>query len=523
MLTLIPSAAPAPLRHPWRKLITVGRAYDLVRADLLDHLSWLQREIGYDYIRFHASFHDDMKVVTRAADGSLRFHWHHIDKVYDALLARGLKPFVELNPMPAALASGPDTMFYYKMNITPPKLWSEWAQLIDAFARHLIERYGRAEVRTWFFEVWNEPNLGGFWSGTKEDYFRLYETSARALAAVDSALPIGGPATSKANWIAEFITHCHTRAIPLHFVSTHLYPQDEQVAYPDRKDSPHEIGAFFADTVRSVQDVVAASPLPALPIYWSEWNTQAAASAAQVTWGENVYVDNAFAGTFIARNCSALDKACEMFGYWVASDVFEEGGIPSAPLSCTYGLLTLHGLPKAAANGFRLLRRLDGNQLDIASGFAAPHTGAGASATASPETTQVRALLWNHAHVELPTPAPWRETVRIPWKSSTAPQVLLARVGPAAGSVYEAWCELGRPENLTTAQLAFLRSRSEPAWTLAPTRLTGDGHAELEVILAAHELLYLEFSPAPAAMGKDDRLSSAEWADWDKKMGELSR
>lgn len=522
MLTFAATAAPTPLRHPWRRLITVGRAYDLMRADLLDHLSWLQQEIGYDYIRFHASFHDDMKVVTRDAGGSLRFHWHHIDKVYDALLARGLKPFIELNSMPAALASGPETMFYYKMNITPPKLWSEWAQLVASFARHLIERYGLTEVRTWFFEVWNEPNLDGFWSGSKEDYFRLYETSAHALASVDPMLRIGGPATSKANWIAEFIAHCHTQNIPLHFVSTHLYPQDEQVAYPDRKASPHTIGEFFCDTVRSVQEIVAASALPLLPIWWSEWNTQAAASAAQVTWGKNVYVDNAFAGTFIARNCSALDNACDAFGYWVASDVFEEGGIPSSPLSCTYGLLTLHGFPKAAANAFRFLRRLEGDRLDLAPGFSAPHSGAGAIAVASPQAGHVRALLWNHAHVESTLPEPWRETVQFPWSSPTAPQVIVARVGPAGGSVYEAWCELGRPENLSTAQTAFLRTRSEPLWSLSPVRLNA-GMAEVEVTLAAHELLYIELLPSPSALGNDNRLDSAEWADWDKKMGALSR
>jgi xylan 1,4-beta-xylosidase len=520
MLTFAPASAPAPLLHPWRKLITVGRAYDLVRADLLDHLAWLQREIGYEYCRFHAVFHDDMKIVTRAADGSLRFHWHHLDKVYDALLARGLKPFVELNPMPAALASGPDTMFHYKMNITPPALWSEWVRLIDAFARHLLERYGPAEVRTWWFEVWNEPNLGGFWSGTREDYHRLYETSARTLKAVDPALRVGGPATSKACWLGDFIAHCHARAIPLDFVSTHLYPQDEQVAYPDRHDSPHAVGEFFADTVRSVRELVAASPRPDLPIHWTEWNTQAAASAAQVTWGENIHVDDAFAATFIVRNCVALDDACDSFGYWVASDVFEEGGIPSAPLSCTYGLLTLQGLPKASANAFRLLRRLEGDSLVVAPGFTPPHSGAGGVATASGDTTRV--LLWNHAHVELAPPAPWRETIRVPWNSPGEPQVLAARVGPDGGSVYDAWLTLGRPENLTTAQTAFLRARAEPVWTLASTRLI-EGHAEIDVTLAAHELLYLELSPAPAATGKDPRLASADWADWDKKMGEASR
>ena len=75
-----------PLRQPWKRGIAVGRAYELLRADLLEHLAYLQREIGYEYCRFHALFHDDMGVVTRDADGHLRFHWHHVDKVYDALL-----------------------------------------------------------------------------------------------------------------------------------------------------------------------------------------------------------------------------------------------------------------------------------------------------------------------------------------------------------------------------------------------------------------------------------------------------
>lgn len=522
MPTLVPSPASSLFRHPWRRLITVGRAYDLLRADLLGHLAWLQKEIGYDYIRFHASFHDDMKVVTRAEDGTLRFHWHHLDKVYDSLLALGLKPFIELNPMPAVLASGSQTMFHYRMNITPPRSWSEWARLIDAFARHLIERYGAAEVRTWYFEVWNEPNLAGFWSGTREDYFRLYETSARALVAVDAALRVGGPATSKASWISEFITHCHTRAIPLHFVSTHLYPQDEQVEYPDRQGSPHAVGEFFADIVRSVRSAIAASPRPDLPVWWSEWNTQSAANAAAVTWGDNVHVDNAFAATFIARNCTALDDVCAALGYWVASDVFEEGGIPTAPLSRTYGLLTLHGFPKAAANAFRLLRRLEGDRLECVAGDEPRPPGAGIVAVTTGADGQIRALLWNHAHVEAPINPPWRTVLRVPWPGSRAPQVLFARVGPAGGDVHQAWCELGCPANLTTAQTALLRTRSEPVWSLASANFQS-GHAQLEVCLAAHELLYVEFAPAPTVAGPDERLATGEWADWDRKMGELSR
>ncbi|MEI6197489.1 MAG: xylan 1,4-beta-xylosidase, partial [Verrucomicrobiota bacterium] len=94
------ATADRELQMPWRNAIAVGRAADLLRSDLLEHLRWLQREVGYRYCRFHAVFHDDMAVAVRRPDGQIAYQWHLVDKVYDSLLALGLKPFVELNSMP---------------------------------------------------------------------------------------------------------------------------------------------------------------------------------------------------------------------------------------------------------------------------------------------------------------------------------------------------------------------------------------------------------------------------------------
>ena len=511
-----PHAAPlAPLRQPWRRLITVGRARDLTRHDLQAHLAWLQREVGYDACRFHAVFHDDMRVVSRAADGTLRFNWREIDLIYDTLLSLGLRPFVELNPMPAALASGAQTMFHYAMNVTPPRRWEEWHHLVHSFARHLVERYGLAEVRRWHFEVWNEPNLPGFWSGTKEDYFRLYAEAARALKNVDPQLRVGGPATSKASWIGEFIATCQKENWPLDFVSTHLYPQDEQIEFPDRIGSPHPVGGYFAATVQTVKEVVARSACPELPIHWTEWNTQAAASASAVTWLKNPHVDDTFAATFIAKNCVALDDACDSFGYWVASDVFEENGLPTAPLSCSYGLLTVHGLPKASANAFRLLRRLTGERVPLA--LSVPHDGCGAVATR--DGASVRLLFWNHTHVELSAAPPqWTDEIRVPWTGEA--RVITARVGPRWGSVRDAWRSLGEPASLDPTQEEYLRQRSEPWWDFVHAS-TKEGELTLPVALAPGELLFVEIR-AEAAVAADGELSSASH-EWEQKMGDLSR
>jgi xylan 1,4-beta-xylosidase len=397
-----------PLKMPWKNAISVGRAYDLTRNDLLEHLRYLQREIGYKYCRFHALFHDDMNVVIRDANGQLRYQWHHVDKVYDSLLSIGLRPFVELNPMPSALASGTQRMFHYRMNVTPPKHYEEWRDLVFNFTQHVVQRYGLDEVRQWYFEVWNEPNLSGFWSGTKDEYWKLYDAAAAGVKAVDASLRIGGPASSKANWIAEMIEHCVENDVPLDFVSTHLYPQDEYVEYEDRIGSPHEVGEFFADTVRSVQQTVRDSARPDLEIHWTEWNTQSTDSTANVTWGDNVYVDNLYGASFIARNCVALDGVCDTFCYWTASDIFEEGPIPTAPFSATYGLVTIHGIPKAHCNAFRLLSKMRGRVLET--DLKDAPAGFGLCATREADTTHV--LLWNHKIVEAPEQATWRDTLR---------------------------------------------------------------------------------------------------------------
>lgn len=137
-------------------------------------------ELGFRYIRFHDIFHDALGTV-KMADDKLVYDWTKIDALYDNFLKMGIKPFIELGFTPAAMKTSDQTIFYWKGNTSQPRL-DLWKQLIDAFTRHLIDRYGIDEVRTWYFEVWNEPNLDGFWQyGDQEAYFALYGVTARTL------------------------------------------------------------------------------------------------------------------------------------------------------------------------------------------------------------------------------------------------------------------------------------------------------------------------------------------------------
>lgn len=510
------------LRMPWRNCIAVGRAYELLRKDLLDHLRFLQREIGYRYCRFHGIFHDDVGVAVRRPDGKLQCQWHQVDKIYDALLEIGLRPFVELNPMPAALASGTQTIFWWKMNVTPPRDYAEWEDLVYQFCLHLVERYGIGEVRQWYFEVWNEPNLGGFWTGTKEDYWKLYDASARAVRRVDPQLRVGGPATSKANWVTDFIDHCAANDVPVDFVSTHLYPQDEYVQYQDRQGSPHEPGEFFADTIRATHDEVRRSKRPDLPIHWTEWNAMSTDSSKNVSWVDNPTNDSLFGASFIVKNMLALDTAADTLCWWVASDLFEEGAMPNGPFSCTYGMLTIHGIPKASYHAFALLAKLRGRIRSVTTNGAP--TGCGAFATAMGDAGNV--LLWNSPSMGAADPQAWRDTLRFPVATPERQQAITLRIKAGAGSCWETWVAMGRPQNLSRTQESLLRAHAVPEHRLQTVQANaGSGGVpyavDLPVELLPGEVLYVELGPLDSvAAPKGAKIHDVQ--RWNKLMGELS-
>lgn len=491
MLEIKPLSQTTQLKQPWKQCITVGRAYDLTRADLRAHLEQAQREIGWRYIRFHALFHDDMDVVRRDPEtGNLRFQWHHVDKVFDYLLSIGLRPFVELNPMPAALASGDQRMFKYQMNVTPPSDWLEWEELVREFTRHCVRRYGLEEVRQWYFEVWNEPNLAGFWSGSQEDYWNLYRHAAHGVKAIDERLRVGGPATAGAGWIQEFIDDCASAKVPLDFVSTHRYPQDEYCLYPDRHGSPHAPGAFFKEEVQRVQDIVKASSMPDLEIHWTEWNSQSSLPGQKVTWSNNIHVDTAFAASFIAKHCLELDEACDSFAWWVVSDIFEEHDIPSAPFSCTYGLMTIHGLPKASYNAFRLLAKMKGmlmagstpGNLSGERGYRAVH-----------EAGVTRILLWNHPPLEAATKSTWSDALRLPHPVTERTRIFTTTIAPGSGSAWEPWVEMGRPHHVEATELDVLATWSRPAQEVhRPADSHETGVLEVPFNIAPYTVHFLE-------------------------------
>jgi xylan 1,4-beta-xylosidase len=274
-------------------------------------------ELGVDRVRAHAILHDDNQVVDVDADGNTRYNFDRVDAIYDELLDIGIRPVVELSFMPAAIARDADqTVFGYRGIISPPADWSAWYALVKALARHLIDRYGIDEVLTWSFEVWNEPNLEVFWTGTVDDYLRLYDESASALKAVDARLSVGGPSTAAAEWIERLAAHAERTGAPLDFVTSHTYgnlPLDSR---------PALVRHGFAGT----------------PVWWTEWGV------GSTHFGP--IHDTVFGAPFVLSGYLAAQDHLDALAYWVASDHFEELGRPDRLFHNGFGLLTVGNLAK---------------------------------------------------------------------------------------------------------------------------------------------------------------------------------
>jgi xylan 1,4-beta-xylosidase len=472
--------------HYWELCVGSCHAATALRADWQEQMTRCRRDLGFKYVRFHGLFNDDMNVAQQpipVPGVPLRLCFTYVDVIFDFLLSINMKPFVELGFMPEALASGKKTLFHYKANTTPPKDYEQWGWFIGEFAKHLTERYGRDEVRSWFFEVWNEPNLGGkdspaaFWSADKEEYFKLYEAAARALKAQDSGLKVGGPATSNNAWIADMIGFCKKSGAPLDFITTHHYPTDVSVGYgvedsgtfanPMEKlnnpqemaqimASPEKMMAFFQEMSIYKSHIWkyvergqlteftkrARAEAGDLPLYYTEWGSLA-----------GIESDGPFGASFLAKTILDGPGLVQGYSFWTFSDIFEEQRQQPAAFHGGFGLLTQQGIPKAPYRAFQLLRQL-GNKL-----FPALNDGTVDIYPVYKEQTNVLHILAVNHNSLLHEIEDESMRVTLP-ENMTVRHADIQRIDDKHANALAAWNTMGKPEYLSPAQKHALLSAS---------------------------------------------------------------
>jgi len=440
---VIDASAPThPFPHFWEQMFGSGRAVLSLRDSYRRDLREVKSITDFRYVRFHALFHDEMGVYDEDDKGHPVYNFSYVDQSYDALLANGVRPFVELSFMPKKLAAKEMLhAFWYKQNIAPPKDYGKWDDLITALATHLIERYGIDEVSQWYFEVWNEPNLD-FWGGEprQSSYWELYDHTARALKAVNARIRVGGPATAQAAWADAFIRHCAENHIPADFVSTHVYGNDKaEDVFGTSERIPRD--RMVCRAVKKVHEQIQASTMPKLPLIWSEFNAS--------YMNEPAVTDSSYMGPWMADTIRQCDGLVDLMSYWTFSDVFEEQGVVKNPFYGGFGLIAAGGIPKPAFNAFKLLHQLGDRRIEVDSESAL--------ATRAEDGSIVVAV-WNYAPQEQ---AGTEKKITLRFKGLSAKEAWISVADPNHGDVHPAYEKMGSPRYPTQAQIGQLRKAAE--------------------------------------------------------------
>lgn len=470
----------------WEYCIGSGHAPLALRTDYVNQLKRIHEELGIRYVRFHGILNDDMEILMNLSDlnhipGAEKFEqlsFRKVGLVYDNILACGMKPYVELSFMPKHLASDPERKlaFYYGGNISKPRDDNEWCEFIKAFVKYLIERYGSEEVESWPFEVWNEPDIFVFWSGTKAEYYHLYEITAKAIKEVDEKIQVGGPAASGSKWIGSFMEYCRERHVPLDFISSHQYAGDpiggvegsadmeeenrndfvvpiEEMkglfkSMPDEYDMLTALRTYMPDKSETeeissdafqINAAIVKQQAKGLPIYYSEWNANGIFSA--------VTNDTRKVAAYLVRTALNVEDYVTGSSVWCFSDIFEEFSNFPQEFHGGFGLLTNNGIPKPQYYALKMLHDAADNRLYL--GEKAVDGEVGIAAFKDEDKMQILLFRQKMRNQDLP-----EEKVLVNVKLLKAPaKIYLERIDEKHCNPLKKWNMMGNPIDMTPAQI----------------------------------------------------------------------
>jgi xylan 1,4-beta-xylosidase len=435
---------------------------------------------------------------TESADGQPVYDWTIVDRIFDAYLQRGVKPYVEIGFMPKALSTHPDP-YQHRWTPTakyddiytgwayPPADYAKWGELAYQWAKHSVEKYGRAEVEQWYWETWNEANIG-YWRGTPEEFRKLHDY---AIAGVRRALPtarVGGPdsAGHGGQWMRDFLEHqlrgrnFATGAIgtPLDFVSFHAKGRPEYVDGHVRMGIANQLS-----TIDAGFRLIASYPeLKSTPIVIGESDPEgcAACQGPQLQYRNSTVYSSYTAASFARTHDLAARHGVNLEGALTWAFEFED-----TALFAGFRALATNGINLPVFNVFRMFSRMGPERLAAASDGAVdldaiikqgvrgrPDVGA----LASRDSRRVAVLVWHYHDDDVPGPgADVSLVVDGLGGNERAAKLQHFRIDADHSNAYAAWQRMGSPERPSAAQYSALEKASELAPLTAPSTLPISG------------------------------------------------
>ena len=466
--------------------VGTGKMALALSEEYQEELRFVQEEIGFKHIRGHGLFCDEMGIFqTYEEDGKVKveYNFTYLDRVMDAYKKVGLRPFLELGFMPDKMASGTQTVFYWKGNVTPPKDYDFWCDMVRSLLVHLTERYGEEEVLKWPIEVWNEPNLSGFWENADmEEYFNLFLKTFETIKALNPSFNVGGPAVCGGTdeiWIKAFLDFCHEHQLAVDFITRHHYTIE----------SPDEVGHYayselikaeegFAN-LKTTRDIIDSFPeYQGLPIHITEFNTSYTS--------RGVIHDTNLNAAFIAEQLSRLGDVNESYSYWTFGDVFEEIGIPFSPFHGGFGLVAAGCIAKPTFWTFAFYKKLQDSCADCVykdSNIVILKRKNGDFLGVSFNIADKEKEPGNEKIVlNLTLPVKQKEFCFI-----------TKTVDEETCNPLKIWHNLGEPKSLSEEQLKLLRESSRP-FVKTERKVQEGGNVNIELSLNKNAVVYFELN-----------------------------
>lgn len=437
------------------------------------------KEIGARHVRAVGMFDDELRFYTvdpaswREKVRPPELNFQIIDYVMDSLLDIGLRPMFTTTFVPSALASTNASVFETRGRVGLPKDWALWQKLVREAVQHAVDRYGLEEVRQWYFEVWNEPNLRAFFDGEQADFWRLWKLTYEAIKSVDGSLRVGGPSTARGEWIEEFVTFAKGANCPPDYLITHVYNNDGESGALSPFDGPQEERSvksphFSSRVIRGVRKLVTKLGF-AGEVHWNEWGR---------TWHptdplRESPVEAAWCIKTMAEVCDQADY----FAWWCLSDIYNQLGYQRSEFAGHYGMLSLHGLRKPVYMAHMLLCRLGDERVAV--------QGDGEERLQHAIVTKLgaRRQVLAYAFAEETTPSRLKVQVQLDAPPTSSPR--LTRIGSEENNILALYREMGSPPYPSREQIAELRSandlRSAPASDVRIEQCDGNWLAVFEM------------------------------------------
>lgn len=458
--------------------IGTGRMNLALRHEYHNQLEKVQEDIKFSYIRGHGLFCDDMAIYhTYEEDGVLKeeYNFTYVDLVFDDYQALDIKPFVELGFMPEKLASGSQTIFYWKGNVTPPTDYNRWANLVMATINHWISRYGRKEVVTWPFEVWNEPNLPGFWKDADmEEYFKLYDVTSKAVKECDPRIRVGGPAicgVDDERWLRCFLEYCSKNNTPLDFVTRHAYATEMPETHGHYQyQKLREPEVFLGELEESRRIIDSFPEYFNMEMHITEFNTSYTPL--------NPIHDTNLNAAYVARLLSEMGNTCASYSYWTFGDVFEEAGVAFTPFSGCFGLLTNGMIPKPTYWTFAFFQRIGTNAISRTKYYVITKDNNG----------DIQGIAWNPVE----EPGDSEISLSFTFNLEDGNYILIHRmVDEMNCNPLKTWIDLGSPAYPTKDELQLIKDCSSPQTNTKQIEVT-DSQTKMQMTLSANAVCHFE-------------------------------